>query len=62
MFSKDEILNVINQAEKNNCQIIMTEKDYYKIKDFNIDKIKYLKVVLKIKDYENFITLVKNIL
>jgi tetraacyldisaccharide-1-P 4'-kinase len=28
----------------------MTEKDYYKIKHFNIDKINYLKVSLEIKE------------
>ena len=43
-FSKDEILKIVDEAENNDCQIIMTEKDYFKIKEFNIDKIRYLKV------------------
>ena len=30
-------------------QVIMTEKDYFKIKDFKIDDINYLKVTLEIK-------------
>ena len=30
-------------------QVIMTEKDYFKIKDFKINNIGYLKVTLEIK-------------
>ena len=62
MFSKYEILNIVNEAEDKDCQIIMTEKDYYKIKDFNIDKIKYLKVFLKVENHEKFISKIKRIL
>ncbi len=40
----------------------MTEKDYYKVKDFNIDKIKYLKVFLKVENHEEFISIIKSIL
>lgn len=62
IFSKDEILNIVNEAENKDCQIIMTEKDYYKVKDFNIDKIKYLKVFLKVENHEEFISIIKSIL
>ena len=38
----------------------MTEKDYFKIKDFKIDKIEYFKVSLEIDEKEKFIkTIVK---
>ena len=34
--------------------IIMTEKDYYKIKKFNIKNIEYLKINLEIMIKKNF--------
>jgi len=33
----------------------MTEKDYFRIKDFNINDIAYLKVSLIIDEKENFL-------
>ena len=48
-FKKIEIQYLVNEAYKKDCQIIMTEKDYFKIKHFNIDKINYLKVSLEIE-------------
>ena len=35
---------LLNEAEKKNCKIIMTEKDYYKIKNFKLKELDYLKV------------------
>ena len=49
-FSKKEIVDIIQEAEKNNLQVIMTEKDYFKIKKFNLNKIRYLKISLEIKN------------
>ena len=60
-FNKREFLDILKEAEKNNLQIIMTEKDYFKIKDFNIDNIKYLKISLKIDQKEKFIKLLSRI-
>ena len=54
-FTKNEMLKIIECAKKNNFQIVMTEKDYYKIKDFNLENIKYLKVKLEIEKEEEFI-------
>ncbi len=53
-FSKNEIKNIVNEAYKNNYEIIMTEKDYFKVKNFNLEKIRYLKVSLEINDKERF--------
>ncbi len=61
-FSRDEILNIVDEAENNNCQTIMTEKDYYKIKEFKVDKIKYLKVSLILENQDNFISMIKNVI
>ena len=61
-FTKNEILNILKESENKNCQLIMTEKDYYKIKEFNIDKIKYVKVSLEIESQKDLISIIKNIL
>ena len=55
VFSKKEIQNIINESKIKNYQIIMTEKDYFKIKDFDIDKIEYLIVSLEINNKEKLI-------
>ena len=47
-FTKAEIKNIVEDAKNKNLQIIMTEKDYYKIENFNIHEIEYLKLSLKI--------------
>ena len=54
-FSENEIESIKKEAERKNYQIIMTEKDYFKTKHFNNDRIKYLKVSLEINDKERFI-------
>jgi len=58
-FSKNEIQNIVKKAKSNNYEIIMTEKDYFKIKDFKIDGINYLKVTLKIKSRERLLARMK---
>ena len=58
-FSKDEIKNIISEAESNNYQVIMTEKDYFKVKDFDLINIGYLKVSLMIENQEKLISLIK---
>ena len=55
-FSLNEINKIINEADKENLKIIMTEKDYYKINKFGINKIDYLKVSLEIENKEKFIS------
>ena len=54
-FTKAEIKNIIEDAKNKGLQIIMTEKDYFKIKDFNEPEIKYLEVSLEIKQKEKLI-------
>ena len=54
-FTKSEIQNIRDEVKSNNYQIIMTEKDYFKMKDFNIDNIEYLEISLDIKEKEKFI-------
>ncbi len=59
-FSKNEILKVVNDAEINNYKIIMTEKDFFKIKNYNFNSIGYLKVMLKIENQEKLISIIKS--
>ena len=63
VFSKKEIQNIINESKIKNYQIIMTEKDFFKINHFDIDddEIKYIKLSLVIKEREKFIEAVTKI-
>lgn len=54
-FTETEVQNIIKEAKEKNYRIIMTEKDYHKIKHFNKDELKYLKVYLEIEKKEKFI-------
>jgi len=60
-FSKKELIKIIETAEKNNLDIIMTEKDYYKVKKFNLKKINYLKVSLEIQNKEKLLGKIKEL-
>ena len=53
-FSRKDILKIIDDAEKNNLKIITTEKDYYRIKKYNIKEIDYLMIDLVIEEIEKF--------
>ena len=60
-FNQIEINKIIEQSEKKQCQIVMTEKDYFKVKHFNIQKSGYLEVSLKINDKKDFINILDSI-
>ena len=61
VFSKNEILNIIKKAKDNKLEIIMTEKDFFKIRNFEIDNLKYLKVSLVINKKEKLINIINNL-
>ena len=44
--SESEMITIIDEARKNNFQVITTEKDYLRIKDYGLDEINYLKTEL----------------
>jgi len=54
-FTQPEVENIVKEANLGNYQLITTEKDYYKLKDFAINKIDYLKVSLEINEKEKFL-------
>ena len=53
-IEKNEIQSILDQAEKNDQQIIMTEKDFFKVENYNLKKIDYLKITLEIEEKINF--------
>ena len=54
-FSKQEMQNIIDEADSKNYKLIMTEKDFFKINNFKFKKINYLKISLKIKYKEKLL-------
>ncbi len=54
-FSYDEISKIIVRAKSKNLQIMMTEKDYFKVKHFKLEKLKFLKVSLEINKKQEFL-------
>ncbi len=59
-LSKFEFEDMISEANKRNCQILMTEKDYYKVREFDSNKIGFLKVSLKINNLNKLIKKIEN--
>ena len=47
-FTEKEFKNIIYQAKQKNFKIVTTEKDHFKLKDFNLGGYDYLKVNLEI--------------
>ena len=60
-LSKIEIQSIINEAEKKNYQVIMTEKDYFKVNHFNFSKINYLKVSLEIEKKQQLLNKIEEL-
>jgi tetraacyldisaccharide 4'-kinase len=53
-YSLKELNNLVKYSTENNLKLITTEKDYFRIKHFNIPEIQYLGVTLKIKNKDQF--------
>ena len=61
-FDKSELQKIIDESLRNNYEIITTEKDYYRIKDYGFSNINFLKVELQIHKKEEFINQILNYL
>ncbi len=59
-FSKSEIRKMIDESLQNNCELITTEKDYYRIKNYGFKQIKFLKIKLEILEKDKFINEILN--
>ena len=60
-FKKDEILEIIEKANKLDYTILTTEKDFLRIKNFNFPEIHPCNINLEIVKKKEFITLIKKI-
>ena len=54
-YTDRDINEILKKAENLNCKTITTEKDYLRIDNTNIKKIKFIKSELKIINEEKFI-------
>lgn len=61
-FKKKELEIMINYAKKNNLELITTEKDFQRVKNFGLNEIKYLKIKLEIAKKNEFIEQLLNYL
>ena len=57
-YTKKDIDEILDEANSLNCEIITTEKDFQRIKDFKESKIKVLKAELNIIDEDKLINLI----
>ena len=53
-YSPKELNSLVDFSIKNNLKIVTTEKDFFRIKHFNITQIQYLNVKLEIKNKDKF--------
>ena len=54
-YSKNDINEIISISNKLDCGIITTEKDYLRLKEDDLNKIKYIKVDLEILNEKKFL-------
>ena len=54
-FKKDELLKIIDYAKNSNLQVITTEKDFCRLKKYNLEGIDYLRVELTIDQEDLFL-------
>ena len=52
---------IIESSNNEGCHIIMTEKDYYKINDFKLKELDYIKVSLEINQKEKLLNKIRSI-
>ncbi len=60
-YKKSEITDLINHAKKNNFHIITTEKDYYRIEEFDFKEINFLKIEFRLSEKEKFLKRISNV-
>ena len=59
-FTKSDIKKMKDEALKNNCELITTEKDYFRIKHYGFKHIKFLKIKLEILEKDKLINQILN--
>lgn len=61
-FSKKELKMILDYGEKSGCEIVTTEKDYFRIKNYGFSNIGCIKIKLNIEQKNKFINKVLNFL
>ena len=59
-YTNNDIKQIIEDANKMDCKIITTEKDYLRLENNNTDQIKFIKSELKIIDEQKLINTILN--
>ena len=59
IYSKADIVKMIDVAKKENLRLLTTEKDFFRIKKLGLKKCKYLSVKLNIKKKNQLIEEIK---
>ena len=54
-FTKNELKNLIEKASNYTLDLVTTEKDYFRIKDYGFNDIKFVKIKLNILDKQKII-------
>ncbi len=54
-FNEIEINKILIEANKNNLRVIVTEKDFMRLKKFNLKNVSYLKTTLEIENKKNLL-------
>ena len=57
-YTDKEINEILEKAANLNCKVITTEKDYFRLKSKNTNKIKYIKSNLKIIDEDKLLKII----
>ena len=61
-FSKSELKNIIDDANKDGLEIVTTENDYFRIRNLGFENINFLKIKLDILEKNKLIKEVLNYL
>ena len=61
-FSKKEIKKLVEGSKKKGFELVTTEKDYFRIKNFGFKEIKYIKTKLVINSQSDFMNQILDIL
>ena len=59
-FTDKDLEKIINLAETHNCEVITTEKDYYRLDKKYHESIKFIKSELKLDDEEKLVKILLN--
>ena len=59
-YSDKDINNIVTEAQNINCKIITTEKDFYRLNNKDIDRIKFVKSEIEIQDESKLIDIILN--